>query len=359
MGIAGLQRVKAIAPHVWRVTQICLAMQVACRAVSDALSVQPRGVCAIYPVLNRGLGKMTTTNGGELNADLLAEINKATTLSHSDTQMVLGGSHGLDFIVQGTGLSDYDAAGFPHSGTITTFEVTQGDRVGMAWNNMSVDAGKFWADVKAGNVTALGNLVFGGADKFDVVGSIDGAPAVVYNGYGGNDVFHLNLSPHGAAIELDGGNGRDTFNLDANFDAASDRIDGGNGVDTVNLTGGSASDLTFGATSMVNVEKIVLATGASYTMTMSDANVAAGARLEVSGAQLAGHSSLNFDGHAETDGSYVVLGGALNDTIVGGQGADQLTGGRGDDMLTGGLGADQFNFKGHFGKDTITDFAAT
>jgi Ca2+-binding RTX toxin-like protein len=303
---------------------------------------------------------MTNTNGGELDANLLAEINKGATLSFSSGSQVLGGSQGLDFILQGTGFSDFDANGFPHSGTLTTFEVAHGERIGMAWNNMDVDVGKFWAAVKSGNVDAVGNLVFHGADKFDIVGTIDGAPAVVYNGYGGNDVFHLNLSLHGAAAELDGGSGRDTFNLDGNFDAATDRIDGGTGVDTVNLTGGSAADLTFGATSMVNVEKVVLATGGNnaYVMTMNDANVAAGATLEINASALAGRSTLSLDASAETNGSYIVLGGHLGDTIVTGAGADTIAGGAGNDVMTGGLGADRFNFAGHFGQDTITDFSA-
>lgn len=302
---------------------------------------------------------MTATNGGELNADLLAEINKGTVISESSTGMVLGGSQGLDFLVGGTGLGDFDTNGFPHSGIITTFEVTRADRIGMAWNNMHVDAGKFWADIKAGDVTALGNLVFGGDDKFDVTGSINGAPRLVYNGFGGNDLFHVNLSLHGAAIETDGGKGNDTFNYDANFDAATDRIDGGKGIDTVNFTGGSAADFTFGADSMVNVEKIGLSNNANFTMTMNDANVAAGKSLEVSGTTLAARFVLNFDGHAETDGTYTILGGAANDTIITGAGDDAITGGKGNDLMTGGLGADTFSFKGRFNADTITDFQAT
>ncbi|HEY1632507.1 MAG TPA: calcium-binding protein [Rhizomicrobium sp.] len=306
---------------------------------------------------------MTATNGGELNAALLTEINKGTPISESSLGMVLGGSQGLDFLLQGTGFGDFDAQGFPHSGTLTTFEVAHADRIQMAWNGMDVDVGKFWAAVKAGDVNAVGNLVFGGADKFDVTGAINGAPALVYNGYGGNDLFHLNLSLHGAAIELDGGNGRDTFNLDNNFDAATDHIDGGKGVDIVNLTGGSASDLTFGATSMTNVEEVTVSIvpgrNQAFAMTMNDSNVAAGATLEINAKALGAFSFLTLDASAETNGNYYVIGGALNDTIVTGKGADTILGGAGADTLTGGAGADRFDFSGHFGVDTITDFAAT
>ena len=73
------------------------------------------------------------------------------------------------------------------------FEVIKGDFVVMDWTNLSVPAADFWAAMKTGNVDTVGALVFAGDDKFDIVGSINGAPAPTYNGYGGNDIFHLML----------------------------------------------------------------------------------------------------------------------------------------------------------------------
>lgn len=302
---------------------------------------------------------MTNVTGGALDANLLKILGKATTLSSSAERQILGGSQGLDFIAFGTDFSDFDARGFPHAGTMTTFQEIRADRVALDWTNMNVPIADFWNAVKTGNVDAVGSLVFAGDDRFDIVGAINGAPAPVYKGYDGNDVFHLNLSLHGAAVVLDGGAGDDIFNLDSNFDAATDRIDGGTGFDVVNLTGGSAADLSFGANSMINVERIALATGANYTMTMSDNNVAAGASLTVDGSALGPQWSLSFNGQAESNGSFDVRGGAGNDHLVGGRGADILTGGGGDDLLTGGQGADHFDFAALFGNDTITDFAAT
>jgi Ca2+-binding RTX toxin-like protein len=103
----------------------------------------------------------------------------------------------------------------------------------------------------------------------------------------------------------------------------------------------------------------VLGTGANYNFIMNDNNVAAGESLQVDGSGLNIRWTLNFDGHQESNGSFDVLGGALNDTIVGGRGADTITGGAGADLLTGNAGADHFNFADGFGQDVITDFAAT
>jgi Ca2+-binding RTX toxin-like protein len=302
---------------------------------------------------------MTNVTGVALDANLLKILGKAAAIPASTASQVLGGSQGLDFRLFGTDFAAPDARGVDHMGTMTMFQEIKADRVVLDWTDMNVSLADFWNAVKTGNVDAVGSLVFAGDDRFDIVGAIGGAPAPVYKGYDGNDVFHLNLSLHGAAVVLDGGAGDDIFNLDRNFDAATDRIDGGTGYDIVNLTGGSAADLTFGAGSMVNVERIGLATGTSYAMTMNDDNVAAGATLAVDGSAIGPQWSLSFDGHAESNGSFDVRGGAGNDHLIGGRGADILAGGGGDDLLTGGQGADHFDFAALFGHDTITDFAAT
>jgi Ca2+-binding RTX toxin-like protein len=56
-------------------------------------------------------------------------------------------------------------------------------------------------------------------------------------------------------------------------------------------------------------------------------------------------------------GSVVLVGSILNDTLVGGSGDDVITGNAGDDILPGGAGADKFVFNAQTGgNDTITDF---
>ncbi|WP_169684538.1 type I secretion C-terminal target domain-containing protein, partial [Rhizobium sp. 57MFTsu3.2] len=93
--------------------------------------------------------------------------------------------------------------------------------------------------------------------------------------------------------------------------------------------------------------------------------VAAGATLTVNGSALGSNQSLTWNGAAETDGAFIITGGAGNDkleggagidTIVGGAGNDIIIGGAGNDILTGGNGADQFRIATNTGMDTITDF---
>jgi Ca2+-binding RTX toxin-like protein len=306
---------------------------------------------------------MTDVTAITMDAGTLKILDKAAVLSISSQSEVLSGSQGLKFVAAGTGFSNFDAQGFAHAGTLTQFEVAHGDRFFLDWTNINVPIADFWAAVKTGSLAAVEAVVFAGDDKFDIVGSLNGAPANVFNGLGGNDLFHLNLSLHGAAAVMNGGDGNDTFQLDNNFDAATDKVDGGAGFDTVSLSGGSAADLTMGATSMVNVERIVLAPLAqptfSYAITMNDGNVAKGATLQIDATGMVGHGFLNFNGAAESDGSFIVLGGAGNDLIVGGKGADTISGGGGSDTLTGGGGADHFQFAGAFGQDVVKDFAAT
>jgi serralysin len=137
---------------------------------------------------------------------------------------------------------------------------------------------------------------------------------------------------------------------------AADKVDGGAGTDTVGLIGNYAG-LTFGALSLVGIERLAVYTSAalpgspsaSYNLTTIDANVGTGG-LFVTGASLQAGETLTFNGSAETDGAFTIHGGAGNDTLVGGAkndyfigngGEDKLYGLGGTDTLVGGGGADQ------------------
>jgi len=126
---------------------------------------------------------------------------------------------------------------------------------------------------------------------------------------------------------------------------AADKIDGGAGNDVVLLDGMGAQDsITFSATTMVNVESLQLEAGHSYNLTTNDATVAAGATLIVDASALGASKALTFDGSAETDGHFIIRGGAGNDVLTGGQDGDtfNLTKG-GNDTVTGGAGDDTVN----------------
>ena len=174
---------------------------------------------------------------------------------------------------------------------------------------------------------------------------------------------HLGDTFWGASYAL-GFDGDDTFKYNANFSAA-DQLDGGTGNDTLSLNGtySGATALTFTATTLLNVEAITLGGGFNYFITTNDANVAAGQTLTVDGSALGAADKLTFMGTAETDGRFVILGGAGADVLKGGAGADTITGGLGKDSMTGGGGADTFVFTktpetAHATPDLITDWIA-
>ncbi|WP_077146978.1 S8 family serine peptidase [Sphingopyxis sp. KK2] len=179
----------------------------------------------------------------------------------------------------------------------------------------------------------------------------------VINGTNAGNIFNLS---QGGDDTVSGLAGSDTFYFGATLTAA-DRIDGGTETDFVILQGNYAAGLTLGTTSIVNVERINLLSGSdtsfgdtagnsySYKLTTVDANVASGKNLAIDAKDLKPGETLNFDGSAETNGTFSVRGGEGDDIMVGGRGNDQL-GGRG--------GADIFGFFHGSGSDTITDFVS-
>jgi Ca2+-binding RTX toxin-like protein len=86
---------------------------------------------------------------------------------------------------------------------------------------------------------------------------------------------------------------------------------------------------------------------------MHNSNVAAGQTLLVTGASLNGANgeTLSFNGAAELDGRFTVIGGSGNDSISGGQKGDHLQGRDGDDALDGSGGND--TLIGGLGSDTL------
>jgi Ca2+-binding RTX toxin-like protein len=221
-----------------------------------------------------------------------------------------------------------------------SYKLTTNDATVAAGANLVVDG------------SALGTsdvLTFSGAHEtngtFDLVG---GAANDSLTGGALGDVFDLT---HGGNDVASGGAGNDTFQMGAAF-TALDKIVGGDGTDTVTLNGDYSGGITFGNATMTGVEVISLSAENSYSLKTADTTVAAGQTLTVNGGTLGATDVLTFNGSKETDGSFVVTGGAGNDTITGGAQADTIVGGDGNDVLKGGLGADHIT--GGNGIDTIT-----
>ena len=97
------------------------------------------------------------------------------------------------------------------------------------------------------------------------------------------------------------------------------------------LQGNYAAGVTLAATSLTNVEQVVLLSGAdtsfgdtannrySYNLTLNDANVAAGQALTFSANTLLAAENFTLNASAETDGFIITYGGAGADNITGGQ----------------------------------------
>jgi Ca2+-binding RTX toxin-like protein len=216
-----------------------------------------------------------------------------------------------------------------------------------------------------GNVAAGQQLIVNGQ-------SLRAGEDLTFNGSAETDGRFLIYGGHGTDI-LKGGAGADVFFFEGDRWGPNDRVDGGGGRDAVVISGGTGlKQVTFGASSLTNVESIsVNATLASdpsakpsYAFVLHNGNVTPGGNLIVNGNSLTDPSqTLSVDGSAVQGGTLTLFGGAGNDTFKGGAGADLLYGGGGRDNLTGGAGADLFQLRAASestvaNPDRILDFQA-
>ncbi|MCF6291323.1 MAG: hypothetical protein L3J03_10060, partial [Desulfobacterales bacterium] len=153
---------------------------------------------------------------------------------------------------------------------------------------------------------------------------------------------------------VSGDEGNDSFYFSNSLDSA-DTVDGGLGSDRLEYTDANGADNELDH--VTGVEEIGLG-DADTSVTTTDSLVAPSATLDVDGSNLTGNNSLYWDGSAETDGSFNIIGGQGEDTLIGGSGDDNLRGGSGHDTLTGGSGSDTFLYESSADfSDTITDFS--
>jgi len=267
-----------------------------------------------------------------LNFNGAAETNGKFVITAGAGNDTLEGGAGNDTLDGGSGL---DTASYAHA--------TSGVTVNLGITTAQAAGGGQGSDT----LTSIENLT--GSSYGDVL-----------TGNSGNNVMNLTGGGNDTA---NGGGGNDTFNLGAALTAV-DKIDGGTGTDTLNLSGNYSAGVVLGATTLINVETVNLAAGHSYKLTTNDATVASGQTLTVTSSALAASNAFVFDGSAEANGKFVIIGGAGNDTLTGGKGADTITGGAGADKLNGGAGADKFVYKVVLDSksttyDTITGFDAT
>jgi Ca2+-binding RTX toxin-like protein len=177
----------------------------------------------------------------------------------------------------------------------------------------------------------------------------------------GNDLI---VADQGGEDVVNGGDGNDFLYFGAAW-SSGDQAIGGAGYDTLGLLGSSV--ITFDSADLSEIEQISVYSGTfdgsgsfNYSLTMHNSNVASGKTLLVTAMSLTATEGLTFNGAAELDGAFTVLGGAGIDSITGGAGKDYLAGeagtdvlagGDGNDVLIGGAGADQLTGGG--GRDSF------
>ncbi|HEX5181806.1 MAG TPA: M10 family metallopeptidase C-terminal domain-containing protein [Allosphingosinicella sp.] len=192
------------------------------------------------------------------------------------------------------------------------------------------------------------------------LGDNESDPSVAAASFVTSSGEHIAFMSDDPAMGIGGGLFIDTDNRTILTDGDLNQMSiGGGPDDTLVLAGAMGAMSLAGYGDMF--ERVQLMGGTDYDLTTVDGNVDAGHRLTVSADMLGAANHLDFDGSAETDGSFQLFGGAGDDHLIGGHGADMISGGAGADILTGGGGADTFFYLSpaestgaHY--DTITDF---
>lgn len=301
--------------------------------------------------LSDGSGNDVLSGGAQ--ADTFAVYNGGVDKLYGnggDDQFLLGGTMtAADHVDGGAGNDELDLSGDYSAGltfgaaTLTNIETlflygTHSYK--LATNDANIAAGQTLT-VNAQLLGAGDSLVFNGSHETDGKFYIDGGA--------GNDVLmgggqadHLS-GYSGGVDKLYGNGGDDRFQMGDALTAA-EHIDGGAGNDEVDLYGDYSAGLTFKAATMVNVENLFLSGGSSYKFVMDDGNVAAGKSLSILGDLLGQSDPLIVNASAETNGRYILDGGAGNDILVGGQAGNTFSGRLGSDKMTAGSGADRFAY---------------
>jgi VCBS repeat-containing protein len=301
-------------------------------------------------------------NGGDDKIGMNAFLDASDQIDGGSghDSVVLKGDYSAGVVFTNTTMVNVEliglVKGYSYSLTMAADTVASGDTLTLRAQSLGVsDTVTFDGSAD----TAGGSFVINTGDGNDVL-----------TGGVGNDVFR----PGGGNDTVHGGGGDDTINMGSDFTAA-DTLDGGSGTDKVLLDGSYSGPnaVAFGATTMTNVETVVLGAGHDYSLTLNAATVAGGASMKIDGSALGVSDKMTIDASALGSTSQIVIdagagtntliGGAGNDVIRGGAGTDHITGGGGADLIYGSGGSDVFIYNGasdstSVNYDTIKDFDA-
>ena len=229
-----------------------------------------------------------------------------------------------------------DPPALPISGQVERVQEFENGALVVDAQGATADAARLFGFLKAGDMAATRDILFGSSDK--LIGS---AFPDRMAGYAGAD----SIDGGGGSDTLDGGDGADTVAGGVGDDAirglaGDDSIDGGAGDDDVN--GNTGADIVLGG------EGADIVRGGQGNDLISGG---AGDDPHVNG-------NLGDDQVFGGDGRDTLFGGQGLDALYGEAGDDQLSGDLGDDTLTGGPGADRFVLRVGGGLDRVTDFSS-
>ncbi len=279
-----------------------------------------------------------TTNGF-----VLLGGSAADTLIGGDGSDTFFGNGGGDTLA-GNGGDDTFEVGAPVFLSGTTIDGGAGN------DTVELTGGDWSGGVSLAGITGVERLVLVDAGhSFDLT-TVDAN--VASGGY--FRVEATALGP-GETLTFDGSaetDGNFVFDFNGNFSAA-DRLTGGAGNDDINLSGDytGANALVLNANTISDIEELFLGGLTNYSITTADGNVAAGHTLEINGTDA---NAFSFDGSAETDGFFDVLGSIGDDTVVIGSAATL----RGT-TFNGGGGTDTLELNGDFSGGNAVTFGAS
>jgi Ca2+-binding RTX toxin-like protein len=181
------------------------------------------------------------------------------------------------------------------------------------------------------------NIIRGGVGN-DVFRLYDGGNDTVFAGGGDDNIFFIGSLT--AADVVNGGDGGDTLVLQGAYGALALSADVTE-IENISLLAGNNTSFGDPGTNLYD-----------YSLTINDANFAAGVQARINGAALLAGEDFTFDGSAEMDAKFVVYGGKGVDTLTGGLGNDIFfyaeerfaTG----DTVNGGAGYDGMFLRGNY-----------
>ncbi|MBV9990668.1 MAG: hypothetical protein JOZ72_05180 [Alphaproteobacteria bacterium] len=327
------------------------------REISSSADHIDMGGGANTLTLQKGItGPLTLDGAWITNIDTI-NLKTAGTYDLTTTDSFVGAGRQTDF-VGNNGTYDFTFDGSAETDGAFAFDLLKGTadiRTGAGndvFNGLTgtIDSGSGFDhfDHSSGTLTADGSARFdncSGTLTADMGAVFSHCSGTIFGGTGNSSVDFVDGTVHlesSAQVEIFGGTA--AFWMGASLDA-NDNIQT---TATLFLDGDYSAGVSL---ANINAGKLILADGHSYSFTATDATVSKGATLTVDGSTLDAGQSLHFDGSAESDGLFVLIGGAGDDVLIGGDRPSNMNGGQGQDVLVGGMRND--TLRGGGASDTL------